>query len=182
MQLSATHTTNTQLFSQFLPFFNIPELKFADLRLFWFLRISREFSRNFTSRSRSRGIFISLFILEKSEPDFQFTFHFSEKVKEIYLSLFTSRKEWTRFLFHFSLLGKSERDLFFTFTSRTFNTHSRRTLITTPSVSWYVSVKVSKTDINEKMVNTPRRPEMIFHYSSFPAFQFHSLSEWSHIF
>ena len=34
MQLSATHTTNTQLFSQFLPFFNIPELLFADLRLF----------------------------------------------------------------------------------------------------------------------------------------------------
>ena len=129
MQLSATHTTNTQLFSQFLPFFNIPELKFADLRLFWFLRISREFSRNFTSRSRSRGIFTSLFTLEKSEPDFHFTFHFSDKVKEIYLSLFTSRKEWTRFLFHFSLLGKSERDLFFTFTSRTFNTHSRRTLL-----------------------------------------------------
>ena len=134
MQLSATHTTNTQLFSQFLPFFNIPELKFADLRLFWFLRISREFSRNFTSRSRSRGIFTSLFTLEKSEPDFHFTFHFSDKVKEIYLSLFTSRKEWTRFLFHFSLLGKSERDYFFTFTSRTFNTHSRRTLVLSPSV------------------------------------------------
>ena len=41
---------------------------------------SREFSRNFTSRSRSRGIFISLF---------------------------TSRKEWIRFSFHFSLLEKS---------------------------------------------------------------------------
>ena len=49
---------------------------------------SREFSRNFTSRSRSRGIFISLF---------------------------TSRKEWIRFLFHFSLLEKSESDFHFTF-------------------------------------------------------------------
>ena len=76
---------------------------------------SREFSRNFTSRSRSRGIFISLF---------------------------TSRKEWIRFSFHFSLLEKSESDFHFTFhfskrvnqilislfTSRTFNIHSRRTL------------------------------------------------------
>ena len=92
MQLSATHTTNTQLFSQFLPFFNIPELKFADLRLFWFLRISREFSRNFTSRSRSRGIFTSLFILEKSEPDFRFTFHFPGKVNKISISLFSQHK------------------------------------------------------------------------------------------
>ena len=49
---------------------------------------SREFSRNFTSRSRSRGIFISLF---------------------------TSRKEWIRFSFHFSLLKNSETDFHFTF-------------------------------------------------------------------
>ena len=104
MQLSATHTTNTQLFSQFLPFFNIPELKFADLRLFLFLRISREFSRNFTSRSRSRGIFTSLFILEKSEPDFQFTFHFSEKVKVIQISLSRKRVKsgvrYKRIIYH----------------------------------------------------------------------------------
>ena len=31
----------------------------------------------FHSRSRYQGIFISLFILEMSEPDFHFTFHFS---------------------------------------------------------------------------------------------------------
>ena len=80
-----------------------------------------EFSRNFTSRSRSRGIFISLFtsrkewirflfhfsLLEKSETDFHFTFHFSKRVNQIFISLFTSRKEWNRFSFHFSLLELS---------------------------------------------------------------------------
>ena len=77
---------------------------------------SREFSRIFTSRSRSRCIFISLFtprkewirfsfhfsLLEKSESDFHFTFHVSKRVKQIFISLFTSR---------------------------TFNIHSRRTLV-----------------------------------------------------
>ena len=72
--------------------------------------ISKHFHFTFHSRSQSQCIFISLFILKKSELDFHFTFHFSDKVKEIFLSLFTSRKEWIRFLFHFSLLGKSERD------------------------------------------------------------------------
>ena len=81
----------------------------------------REFSRNFTSRSRSRGIFISLFtsrkewirflfhfsFLEKSESDFHFTFHLSKRVNHIFISLFTSRKEWNRFSFHFSLLELS---------------------------------------------------------------------------
>ena len=56
-------------------------------------------------------------LLEKSEPDLDFTFHFSVKVKKIFfhfqfskrvklifISLFTSRSEWKRFLFHFSLL------------------------------------------------------------------------------
>ena len=46
---------------------------------------SQEFARNVTSQSWS--IFISLFILEMSEPDFQFTFHLSKKMKEIYFSL-----------------------------------------------------------------------------------------------
>ena len=38
--------------------------KFKIFRISWFSRISREFLRNFTSRSRSRGIFISLFTLD----------------------------------------------------------------------------------------------------------------------
>ena len=104
MQLSATHTTNTQLFSQFLPFFNIPELKFADLRLFWFLRISREFSRNFTSRSRSRGIFISLFTLDLDLKEFSFHFSFSISISRYFHFTFHSRNEWNWFSFHFSLL------------------------------------------------------------------------------
>ena len=115
MQLSATHTTNTQLFSQFLPFFNIPELKFADLRLFWFLRISREFSRNFTSRSRSRGIFISLFTLDLDFEEFPFHFSFSISNLRHFHFTFHSRNKWTKFLFHFSLLEMSEPDFHFTF-------------------------------------------------------------------
>ena len=31
-------------------------------------------------------------LLEKSESDFHFTFHFSKRVKQIFISLFTSRK------------------------------------------------------------------------------------------
>ena len=57
------------------------------------ISILSHFHFTFHSRSRSQGFFISLFILEMSEPDFHFTFHFSDKVKEINLSLFTSRKE-----------------------------------------------------------------------------------------
>ena len=66
------------------------------------LRISREFLRNFTSRSRSRGIFISL--ITSGKDWIRFSFHFSKKVNQIFISLFTSR---------------------------TFNIHSRRTLILT---------------------------------------------------
>ena len=32
-------------------------------------------------------------LLEKSESDFYFTFHFSKRVNQIFISLFTSRKE-----------------------------------------------------------------------------------------
>ena len=65
------------------------------------ISISRHFHFTFHSRSRTQGICISLFILEMSESDFHFTFHFSNK-------------KWKR--------------IFFTFTSRTFNIHSRWTL------------------------------------------------------
>ena len=61
---------------------------FQESRGIGYSKISREFSRNFTSRSRSRGIFISLF---------------------------TSRKEWIKFSFHFSFLEKSESYFHFTF-------------------------------------------------------------------
>ena len=66
----------------------------------WFSRISREFSRNFTSRSRSRGIFISLFILDLDLNAFSFHFSFSKRVKGKLNSLFISRKEWKHFRFH----------------------------------------------------------------------------------
>ena len=42
------------------------------------ISILRHFHFTFHSRSRYQGIFISLFILEMSETDFHFTFHFSK--------------------------------------------------------------------------------------------------------
>ena len=91
---------------------NSREISFLDLDLEAFsfhfslsISISRHFHFTFHSRSRSQGICISLFILEMSESDFHFTFHFSNK-------------KWRR--------------IFFTFTSRTFNIHSRRTLYRNP--------------------------------------------------
>ena len=54
-------------------------------------------------------------LLEKSEWDFYFIFHFSKRVNQIFISLFTSRKEWIRFSIHFSLLENSESDFQFTF-------------------------------------------------------------------
>ena len=65
-----------------------------------FLENSRDFFWNFTSRSRSRGISISLSLLEKSETKNHFTFHFSKRVKGIFVSLFISRKKWKHFRFH----------------------------------------------------------------------------------
>ena len=100
--------------------------KFKIYWISWFSRISREISLldldleafsfhfsfsisilshfhfTFHSRSRLQGFFISLFILEMSEPDFHFTFHFSKWVNQIFISLFNSR---------------------------TSNIHSRRTLV-----------------------------------------------------
>ena len=61
-----------------------------------------ECSRNFTSWSR--GIFISLFILNLDCKAFSFHFSFLKWVKQIFISLFTSQNEWTKFSFHFSLL------------------------------------------------------------------------------
>ena len=51
-----------------------------DLKAFSFhfsLSILSHFHFTFHFRSLSQGIFISLFILKMSEPDFYFTFHFS---------------------------------------------------------------------------------------------------------
>ena len=88
---------------------NLRESRFSRIFfLFHFsISISRHFHFTFHSRSRSQGICISLFILEMSESDFHFTFHFSNK-------------KWKR--------------IFFTFTSRTFNIHSRRTLATLTNI------------------------------------------------
>ena len=66
-------------------------------RFFWefhfSISISRHFHFTFHSRSRSQCIFISLFILEKSERKTKFTFHFSKRVKAFQISLFFSRKK-----------------------------------------------------------------------------------------
>ena len=69
-------------FSKFLE--NSREISLLDLDLEAFsihfslsISILRHFHFTFHSRSRYQGIFISLFILEMSEPDFHFTFHFS---------------------------------------------------------------------------------------------------------
>ena len=75
--------------------------------------IIKKFSRNFTSRSQSWGIFNSLFTL-----DFEtFSFHFSLSIliSRHFHFTFHSRNEWTRFSFHFSLLKMSEPDFHFTF-------------------------------------------------------------------
>ena len=81
----------------------------------WFSRISREFSRNFTSRSRSRGIFNSLFTLDLDFETFSFHFSLSISISRHFHFTFHSRNEWTRFSFHFSLLEMSEPDFHFTF-------------------------------------------------------------------
>ena len=79
---------------------------FENFLLFWFSGISLKFSRNFEfSRILENSREISLLdldlevfsfhfsLLEKSESDFYFTFHFSKRVNQISISLFTSRKE-----------------------------------------------------------------------------------------
>ena len=80
-----------------------------------FLEISRKFSRNFTSRSRSRGIFNSLFTLNLNFETFSFHFSLSISISRHFHFTFHSRNEWTRFSFHFSLLEMSEPDFHFTF-------------------------------------------------------------------
>ena len=79
-----------------------------------FLEISRKFSRNFTSRSRSRGIFNSLFTLDLDFETFSFHFSLSISISRHFHFTFHSRNEWTRFSFHFSLLEMSEPDFHFT--------------------------------------------------------------------
>ena len=91
------------------------------------ISILSHFHFTFHSRSRSQGFFISLFILEMSEPDFHFTFHFSKWVKQIFISLFTSR---------------------------TSNVHSRRTLIFTPECLHDLGKKKQKLGLDKKTAKT----------------------------
>ena len=110
MQLKVTHTFDTQLFSQVSPFStfqrrSLQNEKYLDpnLRIYLILKNFSRVLENFHfSRSRSRGIFISL--ITSGKDWIRFSFHFSKKVNQIFISLFTSR---------------------------TFNIHSRRTLILT---------------------------------------------------
>ena len=82
-------------FQKFLE--NSREISLLDLDLEAFsIHFSFSISRHFN------------FILEKSEPYFHFTSHFSKRVNHIFISLFTSRKKWKGFVFfHFSLLELS---------------------------------------------------------------------------
>ena len=76
-----------------------------DLKTFFFFGF-REFLKNFQDffiLENSREISLldldleafsfHFSLLEKSESDFYFTFHFSKRVNQIFISLFTSRKE-----------------------------------------------------------------------------------------
>ena len=70
-------------------------------------------------------------LLEKSEPDLDFTFHFSVKVKKIFFSLSILEKSEANFhfTFHFSV---GVKEIFISlFTSRNSNIYSRRTLVGT---------------------------------------------------
>ena len=58
-----------------------------------FLEISRKFSRNFTSRSRSRGIFNSLFTLDLDFETFSFHFSLSISISRHFHFTFHSRNE-----------------------------------------------------------------------------------------
>ena len=94
--------------SSFLVFVNFSKI----FKKFWILENSREIS---LLDLDLEAFSFHFSLLEKSESDFYFTFHFSKRVNQIFISLFTSRKEWIRFSFHFSLLEKSETDFHFTF-------------------------------------------------------------------
>ena len=71
-----------------------------DLKTFFFFGF-RQFLENFQEIVNSREISLldlevfsfHFSLLEKSESDFYFTFHFSKRVNQISISLFTSRKK-----------------------------------------------------------------------------------------
>ena len=86
--------------SSFLVFGNFSKI----FKKFWILENSREIS---LLDLDLEAFSFHFSLLEKSESDFYFTFHFSKRVNQIFISLFTSRKEWNRFSFHFSLLELS---------------------------------------------------------------------------
>ena len=86
-----------------------------------FLENCSEFSRIFTSRSRSRSILISLFTSRK-------------RVKAFYFHFALLEKEWKHFFFTLHFSKKSESFLFSLFTSQTSKTHSRWSLFPLPRV------------------------------------------------
>ena len=71
-----------------------------DLKTFFFFGF-REFFEEILENSREISLLdfdleafsFHFSLLEKSESDFHFTFHFSKRVNQILISLFTSRKE-----------------------------------------------------------------------------------------
>ena len=94
-----------------------------------FLENCSEFSRIFTSRSRSRSILISLFtsrkrvkafcfhfaLLEKEWKHFFFTLHFSKKSESIFFFTLHFSKKSESIFFHFVLLEKEWKLFVFTF-------------------------------------------------------------------
>ena len=126
MQLKVTHTFDTQLFSQVSPF--------------------STFQRRSLQNEKHLDPNLRIFLILKNFSRIPEKFHFWISISKHFHFTFHSRKEWTRFSVHFSLLGKSERDYFFTFTSRTFNTHSRRTL----DPVWKVNSKLKAASWGEK--------------------------------
>ena len=68
-------------------------------------------------------------LLEKSEPDLDFAFHFSVKVKKIFFSLSILEKSEANFHFTFHFSVGVKEILISLFTSRNSNIYSRRTLI-----------------------------------------------------
>ena len=86
---------NSQEFLENSREISLPDLDLEANSFHFSLSISilRNFHFTFHSRSRSQGIFISLFILEMSERKTKFTVQVSKRVKAFQISLFFSRKK-----------------------------------------------------------------------------------------
>ena len=108
--------------SSFLVFGNFSKI----FKKFWILENSREIS---LLDLDLEAFSFHFSLLEKSESDFYFTFHFSKRVNQIFISLFTSRKEWNRFSFHFSLLELSISTLAGHWSSQPYSHHNKHSLV-----------------------------------------------------